>query len=52
MEFVIILVTVALAGFAGGVIGSNRVHAVESRLRADVRAVEDRIHSAISDLKK
>jgi hypothetical protein len=42
IEIVIIGVVAAAGGFIGGVISSKRVHDVETRLRADLTALEGR----------
>jgi hypothetical protein len=52
LEIAIFTAIAGVGGFVGGVLGSNKVHAAESRLRAEVAALETRLRAAIDSLKK
>lgn len=48
----LVAIVAVLAAFVGGVLGSNKVHETESRLRADIVALEGRLRASIDSVKK
>jgi hypothetical protein len=51
-EIVVFVVIAGVGGFVGGVLGSNKVHEVETRLRADIVALEGRLRASMDAAKK